>query len=230
MNAKEFISEISPERCEEVEFRRLALEFAEALSFYNIKVTPYRAHAKMHFNKCSLKKKREVIAYLDLNISLIKECIRAGETPSNKTLLWRLLQKTRLVPDDEIFDKISDGDLVEVYFTDHTPMFRSLEFYRDFTFTVDEALCLRWYQLCKRDFVITLKFMKFIFLGLRGNNPKTQVIPIGEHYLDEKNTERKLRFLVHNKYLSGLMKNGSIHAGICVTRVRPVGEKMQLWK
>ena len=130
MNAKEFILEVSSDRCEEMEFRRLTQEFADALLIYNIKVTPFSLNGKLHFNKCSLRKKREIIAFLDLNLWLVKESIRAGgsETPSAKNLLWRLLQKTRLIPEDDIFDKINDGDLVEVYFTDHTPLFRNLKF------------------------------------------------------------------------------------------------------
>lgn len=140
------------------------------------------------------------------------------------------MQKTRMVPEDDIFDKINDGDLVEVYFTDHTPMFRSLEYYRHFTFTLDDSLCLRWYQLCARDLIVNFKWMRFVLKYLKKGSPQTLEIPIGEHYIDEKSSEKLLRFLCWNKYLSGAVKEGKLASVVCVSEIRPVGEKGKLWK
>lgn len=229
LNAKNFVESVSNERCNEHEFKKMALEFCEALKILGIHILPFHTSSRLHFSKRSKKSQKKIIAYLDINLQIINECILSGEDAfDNRVLLWRVFKRIGGAPQDDIFDKISGDDLIEVYFTDHTALFRNLKFYREFSYTVDEALCQTWYQMCRRDLVVTFKTMRFALNFLKDGR-QTKACTIPAHYLDERGTALELRTLTRQKYLSGVHAAGELVAVICTSDVKVVGAKGKLF-
>ena len=224
MTSKDFVSLIQVERCDSTEFLRLSHEFCALLNQIGIDIIPSRTPHNLKFNKRSLAHQKKVIAYLDMNISILKECIADGHTdPTPRLLLWKLFKKIGSAPSDDLFDKILDDDLVEVYFTDHTPIFRSTKFYRETSYTVDEALCSTWYGFCRRNIVITLKLMKTILNFIRKDHHQTLSYNLPSHNIDELGTEREYRHWMTMKYISGAHKNGKLTAVISVSSITNMG-------
>ena len=228
-NAKDFIQRVNEDRCNEEEFKKIATEFCEVLKTLGITTLPFRPDRKLHFSKRSKKDQKKIISYLDISLSILNECILSKENAfDNKVLLWRVFKRIGGAPQDDLFDKIDDDDLIEIYFTDHTPLFRNLKFYREFSYTVDEALCQTWYQFCRRDFVVTLKTMRFALVFMKdGRQTKAWSIP--PHYVDEKGTAMEYRAFMHQKYLSGVHRDGILTAMVCTSDVKVVGAKGKLW-
>lgn len=228
-SAKEFIESIEDYRCNEREFKKVAMEFCEALKVVGIATLPFHSSSNLHFNKRSKKDQKKIIAYLDINLSILNECIMSGEDAlDNRTLLWRVFKRIGGAPQDNLFDKIGDDDLIEIYFPDHTPLFRNLKFYREFSYTVDEALCQTWYQFCRRDFVVTLKTMRFVLKFLKESR-QTKLWTIPPHYVDERGTAMEYRVLMIQKYLSGIHSDGKLKAIISTSDVTIVGAKGKLY-
>lgn len=229
-NAKQFIDQIEDSRCNEREFKRSALEFCETLKLVGIKTLPFHPGKTLHFSKRSKKDQKKILAYLDISTAIFNECIMSNEDiHDNRVLLWRVFKRIGAAPQDDLFDKIHDDDLVEIYFTDHTPLFRNLKFYRDFSYTVDEALCQTWYQFCRRKLVVTLKTMRFALVFIKSGGRETKAWSIPAHYVDEKNTEKEYRVLFKQKYLSGIHSDGELKAIISTSEANVVGAKGKLW-
>lgn len=229
-NSKDFINNVADERCNESEFIKIAIEFCDSLKVLGMTTLPFRSSSNLHFSKRSKKDQKKIIAYLDISLAIFNECILSGGTEAfdNRVLLWRLLKRIGGVPQDDLFDKIKDDDLIEVYFPDHTPLFRNFKFYREFSYTVDEALCQTWYQFCRRDLTVTLKTMKAALLFQR-NSKQTTLWTIPRHYVDERGTAMELRASMLQKYISGVHHEGKLTAMICTSEVNIVGAKGKLF-
>ncbi len=212
------ISSIDISRCELIEFKRLAEEYCALVNQFGFNVLPHRDWKVLNFEKCSLLQKKRAILYLDANLEILKECIASGENPKNSArLLWRILKKIKATPESDIFDKISEGDVIEVYLDDHTQIFRNLEFFNHTSFTIDELLCGTWYKLYKRDFISTLKMMKMAFRILTGTLQTTTAWNVPPHIFDEVGSSESLKQLIELKYLSPLKNNGKRIGAICTS-------------
>ncbi|MEA9358299.1 hypothetical protein SHI21_18835 [Bacteriovorax sp. PP10] len=228
-NTKNYYESIDNFRCNEYEFKKTAMEFCEALKVVGIHTLPFHSSYDLHFSKRSKKDQKKILAYLDISLSVLNECIMSGEDAfDNRVLLWRVFKKIGGAPQDDLFDKIGDDDLVEIYFPDHTPLFRNLKFYREFSYTVDEALCQTWYQFCRRDLVVTLKTMRFA-LNFMKDSRHTKAWTIPPHYVDERGTAMEYRALMIQKYLSGIHSGGELKAIISTSDVTIVGAKRKLF-
>lgn len=223
MSAKQLISTIDISRCHAEEFKKLSVEYCQLVSHFGFKAKPFRDNRPLRFLSSSPAQKMRAIAYLDANIEILKECIASGESPKNSAqILWRILKKIKATPEMDIFDKIEEGDVVEVYFDDHVQIFRNLEFFNYCSFSVDELLCGKWYKLYKRDFVTTLKMLRMAFKLISRRLDKTAAWNISEHIFDEVGSEENLRHKILLKYVSPIKSHGEMIGVICTSRATPL--------
>lgn len=221
MNAKILIQDIDQSRCVASEFKRLAEEYCDLIKSFGYKAKPYRNSGVLKFESCKIEQRTRAIAYLDANIELLKECVAQGDNPRNSAqMLWRILKKIKAVPENDIFDKIAQGDVVEVYLDDHIQIYRNLEFFNYTSFTIDELLCGTWYKLYKRDFLPSLKMMKMAFKLLTKRLNKTTPWNVPEHIFDEIGSEENLRHSILLKYLSPLTNQGKMVGAICISHAK----------
>ncbi len=223
MTAKQLISSIDISRCHSEEFKKLSIEYCRLINHFGYKAKPFRDNQPLRFESAMPALKMRAIAYLDANIEILNECVASGENPKNSAqILWRILKKIKATPEMDIFDKIENGDVVEVYFDDHVQIFRNLEFFNFCSFTVDELLCGKWYNLYKRDFVTTLKMLRMAFKLLSHRLDKTVAWNIPEHVFDEVGSEEKLRHKIVLKYASPIKSQGKMIGAICTSRATPI--------
>lgn len=212
------LASIDVSRCELSEFKRLANEYCSLVNQFGFNVSPHRDTEILNFEKCNLAQKKRAILYLDANLEILKECIASGENPNNSArLLWRILKKIKATPESDIFDKISENDVIEVYLDDHTQIFRNLEFFNHTSFTIDELLCGAWYKLYKRDFITTLKMMKMAFKFLTDRLKTTTAWNVPIHKFEEVGSSESLTQLIELKYLSPIKNNGKRIGAICTS-------------
>ncbi|MBC7714685.1 MAG: hypothetical protein H7177_15170 [Rhizobacter sp.] len=212
------ISSIDNSRCELIEFKRLAHEYCEIINQFGYKVKPHRDWKVLHFEKCALPQKKRAILFLDANIEILKECIASGENPRNSArLLWRILRKIKATPEADIFDKMLETDVVEVYLDDHTQIFRNLEFFNYTSFTIDELLCGPWHKLYKRDWIPTLRMMRMAVKIFAGRLNSTSAWNVPTHVFYEVGSEETLKQTIELKYLSPLKSNGKMMGAICTS-------------
>lgn len=223
MTAKQLISNVDIARCNSAEFQRLAVLYCKLINHFGFNARPFRKDRPLRFESSSTQQKMRAIAYLDANIEILNECVASGESPSNSAqMLWRILKKIKATPEMDIFDKIEDGDVVEVYYDDHVQIFRNLEFFNYCSFTIDELLCGKWYNLYKRDFVTTLKMLRMAFKLLTKRLEVTTAWSVPEHVFDEVGSEEKLRHSIVLKYVSPIKNQGEMIGAICTSRATPV--------
>lgn len=223
MTAKQLISNIELSRCRSEEFKKLSTEYCRLITHFGYKAKPFRNDLPLRFESSSAAQKMRAIAYLDANIEILNECVASGESPKNSAqMLWRILRKIKATPEMDIFDKIEEGDVVEVYYDDHVQIFRNLEFFNYCSFTVDELLCGKWYNLYKRDFVSTLKMLRMAFKLLSRKLDVTTAWNVPEHIFDEVGSEEKLRHSIILKYASPIKSQGHMIGAICTSRATPI--------
>lgn len=212
------ISSIDISRCELSEFKRLAEEYCTLVNQFGFSIRPHRDWKVLNFEKCSVAQKKRAILYLDANLEILQDSIASGEDPKNSAkLLWRILKKIKATPEADIFDKISDTDVIEVYLDDHTQIFRNLNFFNYTSFTIDELLCGTWYKLYKRDFISTLKMMKVAFKILTGRLQSTTAWNVPVHIFYEVGSLECLKQSIELKYLSPIKNNGKRIGAICTS-------------
>lgn len=222
MSTKQLISNIEHSRCHLDEFKKLSAQYCDLINQFGFKVKAFRENRPLRFESSALKQKMRAIAYLDANIEILNECIASGENPKNSAqMLWRILKKIKATPEMDIFDKIEDGDVIEVYYDDHVQIFRNLEFFNYCSFTVDELLCGKWYNLYKRDFVTTLKMLRMAFKFLTRKLDSTMAWNIPEHVFDEVDSEQQLKHSILLKYASPIRSRGEMIGAICTSRATP---------
>ena len=217
------ISSIDISRCELKEFKILAVEYCNLINQFGFNVKPYRNFPVLHFERCSFTQKKRAILYLDANIEILKDCVASGENPGNSArMLWRILKKIKGTPEADIFDKIAETDVVEVYLDDHTQIFRNLAFFNYTSFTIDELLCGTWYKLYKRDFISTLKMMKMALRVLAGRLDSTKPWNVPAHVFYEVGSEEALKQSIQLKYLSPIKSHGKMMGAICTSAASKV--------
>lgn len=65
--------------------------------------------------------------------------------------LWLFLNKLKWQYPDELFEKLRDDDVVEVYSLEHTQIFRSFTFFQYCSYTLEDLQFRPWFELYRRD-------------------------------------------------------------------------------
>lgn len=129
--------------------------------------------------------------------------------------LWRMLLKRRLRPSAELFELFEDGDIIDVYDVNgFVQIFRNMRFFSVCSYSLDELLCRPWFELYARDERVTAGIHATALTFASRTTPDTQYLDLGEHVLEEIDSEAGYRFLVVNRFLSRLTDDAGRPAAI----------------
>ena len=210
-------------------FKSLSEEYARLLNSIGVQTKPYDDPSLPIFEAASRAMKKQAVEYLEHNSNILRECLSAGEDPRKSAqLLWRSLREMNLVPESDIFDKIENDDMVEIYAKDGKQLFRNIWFFEVTTYTLEMILCGLWYKYCRRPWRIFLQAFKQAVRLRMGQIVFTEKWTIPTHYLDELNTEGLIRFEYTFRYRSPVRRKGEIIGMIMISKCFPVGSHGQI--
>jgi PAS domain-containing protein len=204
-------------------FRELASLYADYCAQEGLRVVPFRSPELDVFSLLSEERQNEAIRCLTQYVEVFAEL--HGEKTSlrdSRTLLWRCLRRLGLTPQSDIFDKIGDDHVVEIYTLDQRQIFHNLKFWEFIGFTIEEVFGSEWWKLTRRPDKISEQLYEFGSKMATGQIDGTAVPDIEEHLVEEIRGASPSRMMLKVLYLSPLRSGGQLAAVMAVNSARIV--------
>jgi hypothetical protein len=210
-------------------FKSLSERYATELRREGVRCTPYKDPTTPHFARATEQVKTNSIVFLETALSVFDE-IRAegGSIRESRALLWRAIQRFQYVPDSQIFEKMKDDDVIEIYsLPDHFHLAWNLNLMACVSLTVEQLLCQPWWEITTRPESVIAKLMELSKGVMTEEWTQTFVPEIPPHEFRELDSEELLRMELTIKYISPLRQNGRNVAFISINSSRPLGSNRE---
>ncbi len=191
-----------------LEFSRWCERYADLAAMNGIEVRPYRSIDLPLFSQLSTTDQESALNAIEGNVKLFESMVlEKVKLTDSKQLLWKCCRALGLTPRSDIFDRIGDEDVVEIYSTQQKQIFRNLQFFKYVSLTLEDLYCDTWYDLTRR-------------IGeLEGSLP----LDVPEHVVHEINTEKMLSISIRMKWLSPVSQEGQLAGVLVINESRLVG-------
>lgn len=192
------------------EFRILTEDICAMLAMGGLNRKPYKPGLP-YFSKLSPERKDHVFQNLNFYRTLCSEQINEGyKIQDSKSFTWRALNKLYLVPPSDMFDKMMDEDIVEIYSSENIQLFRNFRFFEFCSYSLEELCCVEWWYLFDRDQTQGTKMITEIQKLLTGEIRGGFAPDVRPHVMNESQSEEKLSMNYEMRWIAPLMKNKSI--------------------
>jgi hypothetical protein len=203
------------------DFMNAATELCELLKQANIQSTPY-LDGLPWFSKLSYENQKSIILNLNFYISLCKEQLNEGyKLTDNLSFTWRFLRKLDMTPKSDLFNLITDEDIIEVYSKDSRQLYRNLRFFDYSSYTIEELYSLEWWVLYERDEKVMNSLYDLAAKILDGQLNGHVYPDVGPHIVRELSSAEHLVHLYEARLLSPLSRNHQIEGVLAVLKITP---------
>lgn len=210
--------------------RFLMKELAKQFIKEGYSVSAYTEASWAQFDKMSSDQKDQTYRNFLSYYAVCEEAVNSGDLIcDSQALLWRMIKKLGLRPSGDLFNKISDGDVIEIYNKDFIQTFRNLRFFEISSYSIAEIFFYEWRHLYYRDNEVTQQIAARAIEVFTGQSEGTQdVSSIPEHYLIEEFSEGKNKMLMQEKFFSPLFdSHGEIQALVATSTVDVVASGVE---
>ncbi|MGZ3688687.1 MAG: hypothetical protein ACXVBW_10320, partial [Bdellovibrionota bacterium] len=201
-------------------FRELCDLYSDFVRAENIRVRPYESEELPEFSSLSLDRQDNAIASITADLEDFESMRAEGHRLRDSSkLLWRALNRMGLVPQSDVFDKIGEEDIVEVYLIDQrgqNQVFRSLIYLQYCSYTVEQMVALDWRFSAKREEKYTNQITAAVIDIMSGKIQQTFDPGIDAHHVQEVDSPGLNEVMVKIKYLSPVRSKGAAAGGIAV--------------
>jgi hypothetical protein len=197
-------------------FRELCLLYCDFMKREGVLVRPFLDPTLPVFSKYepALQDQitRGIVADLEIFESMQSEGHSLRDTPK---LVWRYMNKLGLIPQSDIFDKITDDDIVEVYLVAdgaQSQVFRNLKFLDCVSFTIDQIFGADWRVTTTRDEKVAGKIMEIAIGIMTEQITSTLAVHslIERHIVQEVDSPELFTISIQMKYMSPVRQNGKV--------------------
>jgi len=209
------------------QFRLQCLSYAEHLKEAGVTILPYQDESLPLFSALPLEAQVKARAAIQADLSIFDSIKNEGSKLRDSSMhVWRFLRSSELTPESDIFDKITDDDVVEVYLADEhgqRQIFRNLKFLECVSLTVEQLYGMDWRVSTQRE----PQYEKAIFDAamsiMTGEVPGTLPLQIAPHYVQELNSPGLFTLLITMKYLSPIRYHGRVVGALVINHSQVVG-------
>jgi hypothetical protein len=99
--------------------------------------------------------------------------------------LWLFLNKLRWQYSSDLFEKLKDDDVIEVYSMEHTQIFRSYMFFKYCSYTLDKLYSKPWFDLYHREASVQKEAFQWLEKFLMGELKGVSRLELPIHWLSE---------------------------------------------
>jgi hypothetical protein len=146
-------------------------------------------------------------------ITALEQVLAAGESPDDGSRqLWRFLKSHNLTPCADLFDKISDGDMIQVFSQDQMLIFANANIFDFVSFTMEQLFTLAWYEATIRDPEIEQMLATTAIHALSGQARETYCPNVPLHMVQEVDSAKCLRSTMNVKWVSPLFAEQKVIA------------------
>ncbi len=115
-----------------------------------------------------------------------------------------MIQKLGLTPPSDLFDKIKDDQIFEIYNEESVQIFRNLNFFKICSHSIDDLVSTPWWALFRRDDSVSREIFNLGSTLLSGAENRTVLPQIKSHLLEEVGSTSMLKMLVDIYVMSPL--------------------------
>ncbi len=205
----------------------LLREFAQRAQLEGMPVKTFSESRPLHtvFAQAPLLRQQKTYENFKQFYDVCADAIR-NEIPlvQGSRLLWRMISKLGLTPCSDLFDKIEEEDVLEIYDCELMQVFRNFKFLELCNYSLDQVLSYQLTELFQRPHAITMTMLDQV-QKLLSNDGKgsTVVADIPLHTLEEVMTPEKAQFLIEHRYFSPLYNDDKTIVGFVSTlKARPL--------
>jgi hypothetical protein len=172
--------------------------------------------------------KVKIISRLQSDVLLFEETLGAKERLTDSPrLLWRYLVKSGLTPCSDIFGKIEETDVLNVYGLDQDLIFQNFSFFDWTSFTLEQIFFEKWYKATQRDPAVTRQVYEAAVKVFSGESKGTVDPEIPWHVVEEVESELLFQFHLRIKYISPLFVNQNIAGLLAVNECRELRSRVE---
>ncbi len=203
-------------------FKALALRYQEIGALYNIRIHAFRGPDFPYLSKATPEERKKAADFLELILSIHEETLaQASEAPINtKQLLWRALGRYSLVPGRDIFDHITEEDVVIIYDENQQTIFWNLQFFKVSSLSVEELFFGKWYEFTRRAPEIQEKLYQMAVNVISGKITGNFIPDVPPHEVEEIDSLEKIRTMMELPMCSVLTKKGAFGGILVVQRMK----------
>ncbi len=116
------------------------------------KLTPFRSPSLPYFSRLSVEQQNKILDNFNEYFQICLGTVGIHQTLKDHLAHFKLtLQKFNFWVDSSIWSELKDNNVIEIYTSDSTQVFRTFNFYQLVRFTLEELFCRPWYELYQRD-------------------------------------------------------------------------------
>jgi hypothetical protein len=200
-------------------FRRLLRQECALVAREGITVLPFESEDIPHFRRLTSERQQEVIHQVSETVSVYDELLAESlSLRDNSQLLWRCLRRLKLIPSSDLFDKLTDEDIIVIFAPDQRQIFRNLEFLRHSILTLEELYTTEWYRYTRRDASITQKIRELATDLSTGKKTGTFDPGIEEHVIEQVGSNGPAKLRIKINYVSPVTAAGKIEGIVVLER------------
>ena len=171
-------------------FRVFARTLATIGESYGVLIRTYHSEELPYFSKLSSIDQETAVTRLSQYVSICQDVVAGGGSlRSSRTFVWRALKEMGLLPDSDLFTRIEEDEIIEIYNLDHIQIFRNLPFFEYCSYTLEDLYARPWHQLFLRDEPgITQKIISIVTESAARVNRKMVVTHLGQQVTREVNS------------------------------------------
>ncbi len=200
------------------QFKMAAQKVCVMLAAEGIYRKPY-IEGLPYFSVLADDQKAEIVRSLTFFAELCQEQVSEGyKLKDNLSFTWRAFKKLGLIPRADIFNHLTDDDIVEIYSSENRQLYRNFKFFEFCSYTFEELHSLEWWSLFERESAKTMEIFDAVSKVISGEVTGTYFPPIEPHLLKEIRSADCLSMTYEVKLVSPLVKNKQVDAFIIFER------------
>lgn len=202
-------------------FKSLALQYSAIGAAEGIRIVPFLSLDLPLFRKATKEAQKNALEFLHTIVTIHEETVANGDKAINsKKLLWRALVKLSLVPEPDVFERLTEEDIVIIYHKNQTALFWNLQFFNFTSVTVEQLFFSPWYEFTKREPEILHKLQDMAIRVTSGMVTGVFVPRIPGHVVEEVNTLECIRTWMEIPWGSILTHDGLLGGILIVQRMK----------
>ena len=134
-----------------LEFTSLAKQTVLFAKMADCKLTAFSGPNLPFFSKLSVLEQRKAITRLEIYNQICAEVLADGKSLKDSTALtWYALKKFNMIFSSDLFQYITNDNVIEVYDRDNVQIFRNFHFFDVSSYTLEDLICRPWTDLFLR--------------------------------------------------------------------------------
>lgn len=197
-------------------FMNFCEQLAQITEAHNMKIAPYNSVGINRFISSETDQQLEILTALKSYLHQLNEAsLKKIELKrDNRLHAWSALASLGFVPPNDLFDKISSQDIIEIYDASSIQLFRSFELFNHISYSFSELFCFPWMELFERDEFVGQRMFHAAELVLSGKVEGVFSTNMPSHIVEEKFSASKHWIEMKHRLLSPLHRADGTVAGV----------------